>query len=82
MELSGQASIEVLESDYTGHDDYQLALDRMSTHMQRSEVVFVIGGAVNDIPVTAVPERGTWALLLLGLAALGGATLDRRHREI
>lgn len=81
LQASGQASIEVLESDYANHDDYQLALDWVSTHTQRSEVVFVIGGAVSSIAVSAVPEPGNWALMLLGLGALSGRKLARGRRR-
>lgn len=81
LQASGQATIEVLESDYASHDDYQLALDWVSTHTQRSEVLFVIGGAVSDISVSAVPEPGSWALLLIGLGALSGSKLARSRRR-
>ncbi|HEY2052117.1 MAG TPA: PEPxxWA-CTERM sorting domain-containing protein [Caulobacteraceae bacterium] len=38
------------------------------------------GPVVGDVSITAVPEPASWALMLLGVGAMGGALRSRRSR--
>lgn len=50
----------------------------MVDHVEASSASFYIGNAELVIQVAAVPEPGTWAMLLGGLALLGVAARQRR----
>ena len=58
--------------------NFKQSLDLIFTIPAEASSIQIEWGAINDVYTPAVPEPSTWAMLLIGFAALGAFTHRRR----
>ncbi len=63
--------------------DYSLAFNIFDAgDTLLDSAVFIQGGTIGTVNPGAVPEPGTWAMMLIGFGAIGGAMRRRRRHAI